>query len=100
MNSLPTKDEFAAQLNTNFEAREETGKLFEMTLVEVKSVISNKFQECFALLFCTLAEDVAAQQQSFRLKHSILGEMELFLVPVKKNENNLFFEAVFNKLIA
>lgn len=100
MNTLPNKEDFAAQLNTNFEVRTDAEKFFEMTLIEVKSVISNKIQECFSLLFRTSADEAPLFQQLFRLKHDALGEMELFLVPVKKNENGLFYEAVFNKLLA
>ena len=74
-------------------------RFFEITLVEVKNVISNKIQECFSLLFRTSAEDAPIFQQLFRLKHDAFGEMELFLVPVKKNENGIFYEAVFNKLL-
>ena len=101
MGTLPTKDAFAAEMNTAFTARaDDAEKPFEMTLVEVRSVISNRIQECFALLFCSPAEDAPAAQQSFRLAHEVLGEMELFLVPVKKNESGLFYEAVFNRLLA
>jgi hypothetical protein len=73
---------------------------FEMTLIEVKTIVSNKIQECFSLLFRTAANDAPPLQQLFKLKHNDLGEMELFLVPVRKNEEGLFFEAVFNKLLA
>ncbi len=98
MNTLPNREDFTAELNTNFEAQADAEKVFEMTLVEVKNVISNKIQECFSLLF-RAADDAPVFQQSFRLRHDRLGEMELFLVPVKKNENGLFYEAVFNKLL-
>lgn len=99
MNALPNREDFTAALNTNFEARADAEKVFEMTLIEVKNVISNKIQECFSLLFRTTAGDAPLFQQSFRLRHEQLGEMELFLVPIKKNENGLFYEAVFNKLL-
>ncbi len=100
METLPTKESFAEQSDTNFQAETKEGTSFEMTLVEIKTVVSNKIQECFSLLFRTTANDAPAFQQLFRVKHAALGEMTLFLVPVKKNENGLFFEAVFNKLLA
>ena len=99
MDTLATRDAFAAELNTIFKAQADAETTFEMTLVEVKSVISNKIQECFALLFCA-SPDAPVVQQSFQLKHDVLGEMELFLVPVKKNESGVFYEAVFNRLLA
>lgn len=100
MEMLPTKETFAGQLDTNFQVETGEGTSFEMTLVEIKTVVSNKIQECFSLLFRTTANDAPVFQQIFRVKHADLGEMSLFLVPVKKNENGLFFEAVFNKLLA
>lgn len=99
MDTLPNRDVFAAELNTTFRARASADETFEMTLIEVKTVISNKIQECFALLFCAPA-DAPDVQQSFQLEHEALGEIELFLVPVKKNESGLFYEAVFNRLLA
>lgn len=99
MNVLPNREDFAAELNTNFEAEADAEKVFVITLIEVKNIISNKIQECFSLLFCATASEAPLFQQSFRLRHARLGEMELFLVPVKKNETGLFYEAVFNKLL-
>ena len=98
MDKLPGREEFAAQVNTTFKAANAENE-FEITLVEVKSVISNNFQECFALLFKAPA-DVPPVQQLFSLTHEVFGELEIFLVPVKKNESGLFFEAVFNSLLA
>lgn len=99
MDNLPNRETFAEHLNTNFTAQTDAEKEFEITLVEAKSIISNKIQECFALLFCA-PPDAPAVQQSFQLDHNTLGKMELFLVPVKKNEDGLFYEAVFNRILA
>lgn len=100
MNSLPTREDFSDSLNTVFQVSSDGNVDFEMTLVEVKTIVSNKIQECFSLLFRTTANDAPPLQQLFKLKHDDLGEMQLFLVPIKKNEEGLFFEAVFNKLLA
>ena len=98
MNNLPNSETFAEHLNTDFTARTDEGKTFEIILVEAKTIISNKIQECFTLLF-NAPPDAPPFQQSFQLKHDALGEVEIFLVPVKKNENGLFYEAVFNRLL-
>ena len=99
MDTLPAEDAFAAALNTTFNVAAEAEKPFAITLVEVKSLVSNKMQECFALLF-RAPLDAPAEQQQFQIKHDTLGKMEIFLVPIKKDEGGLFYEAVFNKLLA
>ena len=99
MDNLPTEEAFAAALNTTFDAATEAGKSLEITLVEVKSIVANKMQECFALLF-RAPLDAPAEQQQFQIEHNTLGKMEIFLVPVKKDDDGLFYEAVFNKLLA
>ena len=99
MDNLPSRENFAAELNSTFAVQEDEKKQFEITLVEVKNIVSNKMQECFALLFRAPA-DAPDAQQIFQLEHHALGKLELFLVPVKKNEEGLFYEAVFNKLLA
>lgn len=98
MDNLPNRETFAEHLNTNFTARTEDEKTFETSLIEVKSIIFNELQECFALLFYA-PSDAPPFQQSFQIEHKTLGKMELFLVPVKKDENGLFYEAVFNRII-
>ena len=99
MEKSPEKADFEAQLKTTFKVLPDAENEFEMTLVEVKTAISNKFQECFALLF-KAPESATPEQGMFRLRHEKLGDLEIFLVPVKKNDDGLFYEAIFNKLLA
>jgi hypothetical protein len=35
----------------------------------------------------------------FRLEHDKIGAIDLFLVPVRKDEQGLYYEAVFNRLL-
>lgn len=98
MSELPKKEDFAAQLETNFKMFVEEAA-FEIKLTQCKTVISNEVQECFSLLFLA-PEDAPPFQSIYRLEHGALGVMELFLVPVKKDEKGLRYEAVFNNLIA
>lgn len=97
MSDLPTKEDFEAQVNTNFKLFIEEDS-FDLTLFECKSIISNPIQECFSLVFLA-PNEMPAYQSIFRIEHSALGELELFLVPIKQDEKGLRFEAVFNKLL-
>ena len=97
MSDLPTKEAFEAQVNTTFKMLVEENS-FDLTLIECKTVISNSIQECFSLLFLA-PEDAPPFQYLFPLEHSALGKMQLFLVPIKKDEKGLRYEAVFNIIL-
>lgn len=39
---------------------------------------------------------VAAEQRTYTVTHTVLGVLDLFLVPIEENEDGILFEAVFN----
>ncbi len=39
-------------------------------------------------------------QDMFSLANENLGQMDLFLVPVRKDEDGLYYEAVFNHIVS
>ena len=93
-----TKEAFAAALNTEFTMNLEASETMPLKLVQYQVPLLNAVQECFSLLF--QAPLHAPNEQSLRiLQHKTLGELEIFLVPVKKTEEGLFYEAVFNRLL-
>lgn len=95
---LPPKEQFTEHIDSTFKARLEDGQVFDFHLFKLESTISNKVQEAFSLLFRAPLETPPFQNM-FHLSHESLGEMDLFLVPVKKKDDCLIFEAVFNKLL-
>lgn len=93
-----TKEAFATALNTEFTMKLGVAETMPLTLVQYQVSLLNAVQECFSLLF--QAPLHAPSEQSLRtLQHETLGELEIFLVPVKKTEAGLFYEAVFNRLL-
>ena len=44
--------------------------------------------------------DAPVAQALYRLHHPVIGSADIFLVPFKKTDEGLFYEAVFNRLIA
>lgn len=96
--SLPSLDDFAGQLNTTFQFSSDALPSFDAELVEAEQTMSNAIQLSFSLLFRAPA-DTQPVQSLYNAAHDVLGEMLLFLVPVKQNDEGLFFEAVFNKLL-
>jgi hypothetical protein len=108
MSTNVTKEAYEAALNSEFypvtdataESRDERYGRNESpwTLVQYHVPLVNAVQECFTLLF--RAPVTAPNEQGlYTLRHATLGDVELFLVPVKKNDEGLFFEAVFNRLL-
>ena len=95
---LPSKDQFAEQVDSLFKARLEDGQVFDFHLFKLDPTISNKIQEAFSLLF-RAPLDTPPFQNLFHLEHEKLGEMDLLLVPVRQKDDCLIFEAVFNRLL-
>jgi hypothetical protein len=93
-----TWKDFTENLNTPFQLTPEGGTALEAELVEVKPGRSTPRQEQFSLLF-RAAQDVPLQQGMFRLEHDKIGAFNLFLVPVRKDEQGFCYEAVFNRLL-
>lgn len=44
----------------------------------------------FRLTFTGSSDGVMLQQHSYRLTHGVMGEVELFLVPTRRNDNGTF----------
>lgn len=88
---------FAENLNTRFRVNHQDAAVLEVELIEVKPGRSTPRQEQFSLLF-QAPQDVPLQQGMFRLEHDKIGAFDLFLVPVRKDEQAFYYEAVFNRL--
>jgi hypothetical protein len=90
--------DFAESVHTTFDCRVTPEQPLALELVEVRSGRSSPRQEQFALLFCgPLATPLA--QGMYPLRHAQLGEFDLFLVPVGKDGQGYYYEAVFNRLL-
>lgn len=92
------KETLVENLNTRFRMMLDGAAPMEVELIEVKPGRSTPRQEQFALLFRG-PQDAPAQQGVFRLEHEKIGAVDLFLVPVRKDEQGLYYEAVFNRLV-
>lgn len=89
---------FTENLNTRFRITSEGVGVVEVELIEVKPGRSTPRQEQFSLLF-QAPQDVPLQQGMFRLEHDKIGAFDLFMVPVRKDEQAFYYEAVFNRLL-
>ncbi|HZG54386.1 MAG TPA: hypothetical protein VEZ40_19960 [Pyrinomonadaceae bacterium] len=93
-----TLDSLSAQLNTKFRLDFETGRSVELELVEVETHGDVAGQtERFSALFRG-ALDCFLPQNTYRMEHERLGSPEIFIVPVRKDDAGIYYEAVFNRL--
>jgi hypothetical protein len=92
-----TSQTFAEQLNTRFSIESGPSDAEEMELIEATEKQSSPTQEQFSLIF-RAASDTVPNQGQYTMKHEKLGVLELFLVPVGKDDKGLYYEAFFNRL--
>jgi hypothetical protein len=93
-----TKTIFEQHLNTKFWLRGDEAQSHAIDLIELADGHNTLRQEQFSLLFRG-DRNYVFPQQIFPLKHDAIGELELFLVPVGRDETGTFYEAVFNRLV-
>ncbi|HLL71522.1 MAG TPA: hypothetical protein VK363_08825 [Pyrinomonadaceae bacterium] len=93
-----TRESLSAQLNTKFRLAPEPEKPIEIELVEVQAHDDVKGQtERFSALFRGPL-DYFLPQRTYRMEHEQLGDFELFIVPVRKDDAGFYYEAVFNRV--
>ena len=90
---------FSAHVNSAFKVVEAPEPELHLELTEVRALGHQPRAprpDPFALTF-TGPPDRALRQQTYRLAHPVLGELEIFLVPIGPDaEGRLTYEAVFN----
>jgi hypothetical protein len=93
-----TREMFAEGLNTKFKVRLESSDAVELELKQLTEGIITPTQEQFALLFHG-PQNPFLQQAIYHVEHDNLGELDLFLVPVGRDQNGFQYEAVFNRFL-
>jgi hypothetical protein len=94
-----TKDVFEKHLKTKFWLVDKESEPYAIDLLELTNGHSSPRQEQFALHFRGDRSKVFPQR-IYPIKHDSIGEFDLFLVPIGRDETGTFYEAVFNRLIA
>jgi hypothetical protein len=92
------KGTFQENLNSKFWLVAEGLEPYALDLVEVAEGYSTPKQEQFSLRFRGDRASVYPQR-IYAMKHDSMGEFELFLVPVERDDSGTFYEAVFNRVI-
>ncbi len=93
-----TKGMFEENLNSKFWLMDEHSEPYALDLIEVADGYSTPRQEQFSLHFRGDRAKIYPQR-IYAMKHDSIGEFELFLVPIGRDDRGTFYEAVFNRLI-
>jgi hypothetical protein len=85
--------------NTSIESHDEQiSSSLPIVLTKCTVKLSNAMQECFSLVF-QAPTTAPPMQGMYRLLHPVIGPADIFLVPFKKTEDGLYYEAIFNRLL-
>jgi hypothetical protein len=101
MAELPDHDSFARHLGETFVLRPPEGDPVEVELLEAAALPGRQTndeairRDPFSLLFRASGAS-SLPQQVYRVEHSALGELDIFLVPIGPDEVGMRFEAIFN----
>jgi hypothetical protein len=98
MPELLDRAAFADCLHTSFHLAGDPDPGFALELVEVTDLKTFSRQQTFSLFFHA-PDSRYLPQQTYRLVHNRLGEMDLFMVPVGQKAGSFIYEAVFNRLL-
>ena len=97
--AILTEQEFSQHVNTNFRLNLDTPQPTDLKLVEVKGYAKKGDEqsgmERFSLFF-TGPADPFLPQHLYSLAHDVMGEFEIFLVPLGQKADGFRYEAVFN----
>lgn len=90
-------ENFAGQLNTTFRVKVDDANTADLVLAEVSELKTSPSQEQFAIVFRGPLKDFLEQGMR-EFEHDEMGEFELFLVPIKQDDDGFYYESVFNRL--
>lgn len=97
MEASLTHEAFTQQAGTKFKVQVDENTGVELELAEVSEVKLYPRQEEFTIVF--RGPSNAFLDQGVRLfTHDQIGEFELFIVPIRQDEQGFYYEAVFNRI--
>ena len=98
MSTPLTHEEFSKHLNSTFRIRLSPEQTLDARLVEISEHMVSTRQERFAIVFLT-SNDILLPQAIRQFEHDEMGNLQLFIVPIGRDEEGTRYEAVFNRLI-
>jgi hypothetical protein len=90
---------FLENLGSQFRLDRDGSEQLQLELVEVSERKTARLQEMFSIVFRCGSNEVLPQR-IYRLEHDNLGQLDLFIVPIQKDDQGVRYEAVFNRLFS
>ena len=92
-----THEEFAQHTNSRFQVEVDENTDVEVELTEVSELKLYPQQEEFVLVFRGPSDTFLGQGGRY-FKHDKMGRFEIFIVPIRQDEQGFYYEAVFNRI--
>ena len=97
MEASLTHEAFTQQVNTKFQVHIDQNTRVELELTEISELKLYPHQEQFAIVFRGPL-DMFLGQGVRSFTHNQMGQFEMFIVPIRQDEQGFYYEAVFNRL--
>ena len=97
MEASLTHEEFSKNVNTKFQIQNEENIPAELELIEISEIKLYPRQEEFSLEFRSPL-NMFLSQGVHNFSHDQMGQFELFIVPIKQDEQGFYYQAIFNRL--
>ena len=97
MEASLTHEAFSQNTNTKFQIPIDEQRNVDLELVEVSEIRLLPQQEQFAIVFRGPL-DMFLDQGTRPFRHEQMGQFELFLVPISRDDQGVYYEAVFNRI--
>jgi len=97
MEASLTHEEFSKNVTTQFKVEADENTHVELDLVGISELKVYPRQEEFALEFRGPL-NMYLGQGIRNFSHEQMGQFELFIVPVKQDEQGFYYEAIFNRI--
>ena len=96
MEASLTFQEFTQHLNTKFYSPIDEDQRVELELAEISELKQTSRNEEFAIVLRGPKEAFLGQGTRY-FEHDQLGKFELFIVPIRDDDEGYYYEAVFNR---
>src|SRR6478672_6889368 len=97
MEASLTHEAFSQHANTRFQVQVDGNTPVEVELTEISELKLYPHQEEFTIVFRGPLN--AFLGQGIRdFSHAQMGQFEIFIVPIRQDEQGFYYEAVFNRI--
>ena len=95
------RDSFSRHLNTRFSFAHKELQGVSVKLIEVNDLTPKTMaaagKECFAVVFIG-PRNAPLRQETYAVTHESLGRFDMLVVPIARQREGVYYEAIFNRL--